>query len=554
MAYEVFKTIDPSNISKLPFTTHKEFVITDATSGSYGLHASTGTYLTGSFASTDPINPDGTYQRGIWHFIDQMYYKFGVGIINPYSAVHSQIRTLKLHERTSVISIPMELCGEKMQPKKITLIDDSGATTLTIKDDGYGNLYDASIDTSNFATGSALIAHYSFDNGYIRKNRTDSRIILDDSQVGHYGWGQSVIYKDGVFGTGITFTGVSSSYGRIESYEDINFKKDDEFTISFHVALPISQSDTSQTYNTIFGKEGRWARYEEHLLQPGDSPDVIPEKISNVQSSDHQAPKFGLNVDEDSAPYPYIFGVYNHTATDPGRLFFRRGIGSSGSADYVELITTASIADGTYKHVTVRKKDNELKLYVDRTLHISVSETTVATDNKSDLWLGRDGLGNTPCSCSLDELRFYDIGLSESEIYSLHDTPSNTNMVGNVFYTHGIMTITHPDSTYDDVGQGIGANGFTLTHRATQEHVENEIICIINKGEFNMSTNPTIRKTGRLDDTELLGIATHSSFNSYFTTLGCYNDEGDLLVIGKTSRPIKNDKNLALAVAIRWDS
>ncbi|KKK60738.1 hypothetical protein LCGC14_3021360, partial [marine sediment metagenome] len=361
--------------------THKEFVITDATSGSYGLHASTGTYLTGSFTGSEATNPDGTYQRGVWHFINQMYYKFGDGTINPYSAIHSRVRTLKLHERVSVISIPMEICGEKMQPKKITLIDDSGTSTLTIKDDGYGNLYDASIDTSNFATGSALIAHYSFDNGYVKKNNTDSRIILDDSQVGHYGWAFGTIYKDGVFGTGITFTGVSSSYGRIESYEDINFKKSDEFTISFHVALPVSQLNTSQTYNTIFEKKGKWAKYEEHLLRAGDSSDVIPEKISNVQSSDYQSPKFGLNIDEDSAPYPYTFSVYNQTATDPGRLFFRRGIGPSGSANYVELITTASIADGTYKHVTVRKKDNELRLYVDRTLHTSVSETTVVTDN-----------------------------------------------------------------------------------------------------------------------------------------------------------------------------
>ena len=296
------------------------------------------------------------------------------------------------------------------------------------------------------------------------------------------------------------------------------------------------------------------SHYSEHLifslvLHLGNHLVVV-----NVQSSDYQSPKFGLNIDEDSAPYPYTFSVYNQTATDPGRLFFRRGIGPSGSANYVELITTASIADGTYKHVTVRKKDNELRLYVDRTLHTSVSETIVVTDNKSDLWLGRDGSGSVPCSCSLDELRFYDIGLSENEIYSLHDTPSNTDRVGNVFYTHGIMTITHPDSTYDNVGQDVGANGFTLTHRATLEHIENEVICTLNKGDMNMSTNPTIRKTGRLDDTELLGIATHSDFNPYITTLGCYNNEGDLLVIGKLSRPVKNSKDLDLAFAIRWDS
>ena len=54
--------------------------------------------------------------------------------------------------------------------------------------------------------------------------------------------------------------------------------------------------------------------------------------------------------------------------------------------------------------------------------------------------------------------------------------------------------------------------------------------------------------------TELIGEATHSDFATYVTTIGLYNDNNELLALGKTAMPIKNDKELALTFVVRFDT
>ena len=52
---------------------------------------------------------------------------------------------------------------------------------------------------------------------------------------------------------------------------------------------------------------------------------------------------------------------------------------------------------------------------------------------------------------------------------------------------------------------------------------------------------------------EVEGFATHSEFRPYVTTIGLYNDQNDLLVIGKLGKPIKNDDDLSLKFIVRFD-
>ena len=54
--------------------------------------------------------------------------------------------------------------------------------------------------------------------------------------------------------------------------------------------------------------------------------------------------------------------------------------------------------------------------------------------------------------------------------------------------------------------------------------------------------------------TELIGEATHSDFSPYVTTIGLYNDNIELMAIGKTAKPIKNDKEMALTFVVRFDT
>jgi len=54
--------------------------------------------------------------------------------------------------------------------------------------------------------------------------------------------------------------------------------------------------------------------------------------------------------------------------------------------------------------------------------------------------------------------------------------------------------------------------------------------------------------------TELIGEATHSHFATYVTTIGLYNNSNELVAIGKTAKPIKNDKDMALSFVVRFDT
>ena len=53
--------------------------------------------------------------------------------------------------------------------------------------------------------------------------------------------------------------------------------------------------------------------------------------------------------------------------------------------------------------------------------------------------------------------------------------------------------------------------------------------------------------------TKTEGFVTHSFFAPYITTVGLYNDAGDLLAVAKTSRAIRNDPEIDMTFVIRFD-
>ena len=79
---------------------------------------------------------------------------------------------------------------------------------------------------------------------------------------------------------------------------------------------------------------------------------------------------------------------------------------------------------------------------------------------------------------------------------------------------------------------------------------ENEIVCTVDAGEFNMSQNPTIAtdSSGSLRD-----FATGSDFMPYTTTVGLYNDNNELLMVGKFGQPIAISNDIDTTFIIRYD-
>jgi hypothetical protein len=65
-----------------------------------------------------------------------------------------------------------------------------------------------------------------------------------------------------------------------------------------------------------------------------------------------------------------------------------------------------------------------------------------------------------------------------------------------------------------------------------------------------MSTNLTLTRD---DDKTYLPFVSSSAFAPYITTVGLYNDSGELLAIGKLAQPIKKRDDVDMNFLIRID-
>ncbi len=159
--------------------------------------------------------------------------------------------------------------------------------------------------------------------------------------------------------------------------------------------------------------------------------------------------------------------------------------------------------------------------------------------------------------------------------------------IGNVFYDTGMLVFTDTGS-YKDVAVGTGTDGYEIDYRATHTIYQHEYTVIAPAGQFNKTRNisATHEKSGSITivsgskphyyfppgDNPSGGanssasyaavynatqfaepFVTHSQFAPYITTIGLYNDDNELLVIGKTSKPIKNDPEMDMSFVVRFD-
>lgn len=117
---------------------------------------------------------------------------------------------------------------------------------------------------------------------------------------------------------------------------------------------------------------------------------------------------------------------------------------------------------------------------------------------------------------------------------------------------------------------------FNLGLTAETTIYQNEVKCRVSENDFNYSQNPTVfknittitgsaaapfynppggvRSWGIIVDGTMANNVTGSSFHPYATTVGLYNDAGQLLVVGKLGTPYPIPPNTDLTFIVRWDS
>ena len=105
------------------------------------------------------------------------------------------------------------------------------------------------------------------------------------------------------------------------------------------------------------------------------------------------------------------------------------------------------------------------------------------------------------------------------------------------------------------------SNDYTLKFKNTHIIFEHEYQCTTDEEEYNFTQNVSVRQNKSNQSSDLADCVTGSLENSqitlfkpYVTTVGLYDDEYNLLAVGKFAQPIKMSEETDMTFVIRYDT
>jgi len=521
--------------------------------------------------------------------------------LKTYDSVINEINpsgSVELTSLASVISIPQNKFGEEIKPGSLSLIMSSsiGGTSLNyiLQDDGKGNLIDTSISSSVKLHNRIFYLGFNQDEyeSNLLNNTDNSRYPTElkfynvgtatsfiNTQVGTYysspGTSANLNLYHGLAGT------FSSSYVRIDSFPSyFNPKVDDDYAVSLWFYLDTLTPGHGQNSHIItkrgLGKNVFKLRRDLNLEEGG---------------------YWNLN----STVFPYEISV-----TPAGTLLARAGDGTK-----VVTLNTSVSATTPY-HCVFQKSGSAFELWLNGTrVDSELNVNLVNITNTSDIFIGsfatRKKLKNQPYAAmegKIDEVQIFNTHLTSNEIKVLsHKSTLNTNLynrhgIGKVFYKEGLIVISSINpkygakyssrsNTYDSyfpetmfastlynngnsfnidadnssyisslANDNLNTSGsivkMTVQWNSTQTLYENEILCRMKADEFNFTMNHSIFKES--ENSQLpKDFIYNDEFGPYITTIGLYNENAELLAIGKLANPIKKRSNVDLNIIVRFD-
>jgi hypothetical protein len=128
---------------------------------------------------------------------------------------------------------------------------------------------------------------------------------------------------------------------------------------------------------------------------------------------------------------------------------------------------------------------------------------------------------------------------------------NSNSIVGNIFYPHGIITITSASST---VNSFITDTNITCSFNSSYKIYETQYKCTIRENEYNLSLNPSIISGSNSASLGIpYGFITESYFSPYITTVGLYDEAQNLLAIGKLAQPLPSSPTTDTTILINID-
>lgn len=130
--------------------------------------------------------------------------------------------------------------------------------------------------------------------------------------------------------------------------------------------------------------------------------------------------------------------------------------------------------------------------------------------------------------------------------------------VGQIFYPHGIAVITQQDFDGNSLGNAYFNTEISCSFSSSYTIYETQYKCTINESEFNFSQNPSII-SGSITDNAITSsnipydFATGSYFSPYVTTVGMYNEQYELLAVGKLAQPLPTSQTTDTTILVNID-
>lgn len=553
-----FSPVKPQDVSLIPIPVYKHFEISNSTvattSSGYslveGVYTGVITPIGSPKSFNDPTNSiDNSYQSVIWKSVDHLYYRSPYDIGKSFEHSNRRYTYKRLGISASYLSIPYNDHGEGIKPGSFSITSSFG---YNIKEDSNGNLYDDSIDSGSFTNPRKLVSYWGFNDefrkfkytyGTYGKAEMDyvSRVFEPDTKT---------IVKNAELQPGVKINNTSSAFGLgfdstayclTRDRKEYSFDSSEDFTLSLWVKLPVSQSNTDSTVNTIIGKKGVIFK-EMYGLQDKYNQNNQIVQVEYLSAS---------FVDESINVFPYFVGVYNQSADSSsyGKIIYQR----SDGIRTLSLYSTSSLVDQDYVHVCVTRSGSLNSLYINGTLHDSGVDPTLNPLNKHSLIFGADNQAlRNSFSGSMDEIRIYNYACSPTTVSTLADNNSGslyqTAVVGNIFYRRGNIILSSLNPKYQNTFRD---STWTANFKSQHTIYQYEVLCRAKKGSFNMTMNPSSFKHPNSD--LYSDNMTGSMLMPYATSIGLYTQNGELVAVGKPSQAVQMRGDVDINFIVRWD-
>ena len=521
---------------------------------------------------------NGLFKRSLHDSLQSMYYTDTTNPANTQHNIGFDKEYRALHSSAQVLSIPQVMFGGGIE--KESLIITSGS--IILKDDGYGNLIDTTLGHFSMSRGD-LALDLNFDPLY---NQVDKKIrsaysmnaladddkwgldnkvrFADDSNYANKVSAKNFIPRNATFGTYVELNGVAStdaevratlasqSLMRIRHHDSFDYTDDEDFSI----ILQVSASGTQVSEDVLGPHE--WNDVISKNSVGENSTRGYPFKIEYAnQDNTINAGRYRFSISDGITTLSATTAVVPYTDSDGFTTMIV--IKDGNTIKFTWLVNATTIASSTIDISALKKFSNKAPIVV----------------GASTIWRGvyekrKKGKGDykKKKKSQIEYYRHFKGGIADLKIYNtnLPDSvteltnilsPTNTgfgysNKVGNVFYHHGIITLTGTSTRYM---QGTNSSTFAdcdIIFDNSHQIVEHEYTCNVKEQEFGFTLNPTIMKESK--GRELKEFVSGDAWSPYVTTVGLYDKHARLLAIGKLAQPIKKSTKYDTTFIVRFDS